>query len=142
MTAEVRYLTLDQVIAGARHILGDDAKLRDPGLLDSALHRPSTVAFGVEAYPTFHGKAAALLHSMVMNHPYLDGNKRMGWAVTEAFYRLNGWRYRGPRHDDEAFALVMDVAQGLGEVDAIADRLARLFHEVPGDLRRTRPAAS
>lgn len=127
MTEEVTYLTFDQVVAGARHILGDDAKLRDPGLLDSALHRPSTVAFGVEAYPTLHGKAAALLHSMVMNHPYVDGNKRMGWAVAEAFYRLNGWQYAGSEHDDEAFELVMDVASGLGDVTEISKRLAALF---------------
>lgn len=133
MTSKVRYLTFDQVVAGARHILGDEAKLRDPGLLDSALHRPSTVAFGVEVYHTPHGKAAALLHSMVMNHPYIDGNKRMGWAATEAFYRLNGWRYAGPRHDDEAFELVMDVAKGLAEVEVIADRLALIFVAAPAE---------
>jgi death-on-curing protein len=121
------YLTFEQVMAGARVVVGNDVKVRDAGLLDSALHRPTTVAFGVNAYPTLHEKAAALLHSMVMNHPFVDGNKRMGWAATAAFYRLNGWRYRGRHLDDTAFDLVMDVAKGLAEVAQIAGRLEGLF---------------
>jgi death-on-curing protein len=123
------YLTFEQVAAGARHIIGHHAVLRDAGLLASAVIRPQTVAFGVEVYPTVHTKAAALLHSIVGNHPYVDGNKRMGWAVTEAFYVLNGHRM-APGTDDEAFDLVLDVAKGAEvgmEVSEIAKRLERLF---------------
>ena len=126
MTGAV-YVTFEQAIAGARHILGPARQLRDPGLLESALYRPATFVFGVEAYPAVPEKAAALLHSVVTNHPWIDGNKRMGWAITEVFLRLNGWRYLGPAHDDAAFDLVMDVASGLGELPDIVKRLERLF---------------
>jgi death-on-curing protein len=47
---------------------------------DSAAHRPQASAFGQEAYPTVHGKAAALLDAVVRNHALVDGNKRLGWA--------------------------------------------------------------
>jgi len=121
----VIYLTFEQVAGGARHIIGAHAVLRDPGLLASAVHRPRTEVFGLEAYPTLLGKAAALLHSLVSNHPYVDGNKRMGWAATEAFLRLNGMVFTGA--DDPAFELVMDVAKGGMEVPEIAERLGALF---------------
>ena len=64
--------TFEQVAAGARHIIGAHAVLRDPGLLASAVHRPRTEVFGVEAYPTLLGKAAALLHSLVTSAPPRD----------------------------------------------------------------------
>lgn len=126
VTAAVVYLTVEQVAAGAKHIIGAHAILRDPGLLASAVHRPRTEVFGVEAYPTLLGKAAALMHSLVSNHPYVDGNKRMGWAAAEAFLRLNGHTLR-PDSDDPAFELVMDVAKGGMEVPEIEQRLGALF---------------
>jgi death-on-curing protein len=126
----VVYVTFEQVAAGARHVIGAHAILRDPGLLASAVHRPRTEVFGVEAYPTLLGKAAALLHSLVSNHPYVDGNKRMGWAATEAFLRLNG-QFFVAGADDAAFELVMDVAKGGMEVPEIAERLGALFAPLP-----------
>ncbi len=54
------------------------AAVRDVGLLDAAAYRPQATAYGEEAYPTLHHKAAALLDAIVRNHALVDGNKRLG----------------------------------------------------------------
>lgn len=95
--------------------LGGDAAVRDVGLVASAVARPATVAFGVEAYPVVDGKAAALLHSIVCNHPFVDGNKRTAWVACEAFLLVNG--YRIPLTDDEAFDLVLRIATTCSEIE-------------------------
>jgi death on curing protein len=64
--------------------------VRDPGALESALHRPQT-----GYYDTIIHEAAALLESLVQNHPFMDGNKRVAFAVTDVFLRINGFRICG-----------------------------------------------
>src|ERR1700733_11849249 len=59
--------------------------LRDAGALESALHRPQT-----GYYETIIHEAAALLESLVQNHPFVDGNKRVAFAVVDVFLRING----------------------------------------------------
>jgi death-on-curing protein len=81
--------TLEQVLDDCAEM---GLKVRDPGLLDSALHRPRSSFAGTEVYPTVPLKAAALLHSLVRNHPLVDGNKRLAWLGTVIFLDLNGWR--------------------------------------------------
>jgi len=84
--------------------------VRDAGLLASALARPAASMYGEDAYPDLDRKAAALLESLVRNHPLIDGNKRSGWTLMVAFLWINGWQ-----HDfttDEAFDLVVGVAEG------------------------------
>lgn len=66
---------------------GGAGGLRDVGALESALHRPQT---GYYDTPTH--EAAALLESLVQNHPFVDGNKRVAFAVTDVFLRINGYR--------------------------------------------------
>lgn len=95
--------------------------VRDAGLLDSAAHRPRATAFGEDAYLSIELKAAALLHSIVFNHALVDGNKRLGWLATVVFADLDG-QVPGLR-DEDAFRLVMDVAQGLDDLDEIAAHL-------------------
>lgn len=97
--------------------------LRDLGLLESAAHRPTTVLWGREAYPSLDLKAAALLESLVRNHALLDGNKRLGWLGTVVFYGLNGVDLDAP--DDEAYDLVIAVATGTTTVEESAAALAR-----------------
>jgi death-on-curing protein len=82
------YPTLEQVLADCSRM---GLRIRDPGLLDSALHRPQSRFGGKDVYPTVPLKAAALLHSLVRNHPLVDGNKRLAWLVTVIFLDLNGW---------------------------------------------------
>lgn len=95
--------------------------VRDLGLLDSAAARPRSSAFGQDAYPSTALKAAALLHSVARNHALVDGNKRLAWLATVVFLDLND--LVPGMSDDEAFALVMDVAEGSADVKQIAQRL-------------------
>jgi len=60
--------------------------IRDVGALESALHRPQT-----GYYDTLIHEAAALLESLVQNHPFVDGNKRAAFAVLDVFLRINGF---------------------------------------------------
>ncbi|WP_258234050.1 type II toxin-antitoxin system death-on-curing family toxin [Brevibacterium oceani] len=97
--------------------------VRDLGLSESATHRPRTVLWGAEAYPSLETKAASLLESVVRNHPLVDGNKRLGWLSVVVFYELNGVFLEAP--DDEAYDLVISVASGELGVDEVAHSLRR-----------------
>jgi death-on-curing protein len=117
----VIHLDLDDLLHVAARTLGD-VQVRDVGLLQSALARPRSTAFGEDAYPSIHQKAASLLHSLARTQALVDGNKRLALAGTIAFYGLNGFRLT--LSTDEAYDLVIAVATGeLDDVEAIADRL-------------------
>ena len=118
-----RHLTTEQALRIARIAVGGPVAVRDIGLLDAAIHRPRASVLGQDAYPGVLSKAAALLHSLVVNHPLVDGNKRLGWLATYVFCAKNGIELDPA--DDDAYELVMAVASGaLDDVDAIAARLA------------------
>ncbi|MFD9815466.1 type II toxin-antitoxin system death-on-curing family toxin [Streptomyces sp. NPDC059080] len=122
----VFYLTAGEVLSLAG-IACDDMRIevRDAGLLESAVHRPSAEMFGQEAYADIFGKAASLLQSLVINHPLVDGNKRTAWLSCMAFLRMNGESLRPDI--DFAEGLVIDVATGkLEDVLVIAARLRSL----------------
>jgi death on curing protein len=111
----VIYPTVEQVIMiNARH-LGGQAAVRDAGLVQSAVARPQTVAFGVEAYTALEEKAAALLHSIICNHPFVDGNKRTAWAAMEIMLVANG--HISGLTDDDAFDLVIRIATSCSDVE-------------------------
>lgn len=115
------YLSLEDLLA-----LVDDLQvgpLRDLGLLDSAAHRPQTSLWGREAYRTLDEKAAALLESLVRNHPLVDGNKRLGWLATVVFLDINEIWLEAP--DDDAYDLVIAVASGEVDLATIAKALGR-----------------
>ena len=115
------YLDLDDLLHIASAVL-PSVDVRDVGLLESALARPQASAFGSDAYPELHTKAAALLHSVASNHGLVDGNKRLALAASIAFLGINGWRLT--MTNDEAYDLVVAVASGqLDELQAIADSL-------------------
>ena len=71
---------------------GGEAGVRDLGLLESAVARPFAEFGGVEAHPEAHEKAAALMHGLAMNHPFVDGNKRVALATLLIFLEVNGHR--------------------------------------------------
>ncbi|MEC4613121.1 type II toxin-antitoxin system death-on-curing family toxin [Tsukamurella tyrosinosolvens] len=96
--------------------------VRDHGLLESAALRPQTSVFGDDAYPTLDEQAAALMESIVRNHPLVDGNKRLGWLATVVFYGLNGVPLDAP--EDPAYDLVIAVAEGRIDYHASARLLA------------------
>lgn len=96
--------------------------IRDEGLLESAVARPSTTVMGSDAYPTLHLKAAALLHSVCLNHPLVDGNERLSALLAVMFLCVNGEEL--VLTNDELYDLTMAVAAGeLRDVDQIASRL-------------------
>jgi death on curing protein len=118
----VIHLDLDDLLHVAARTLGD-VQVRDVGLLQSALARPRSMAFGKDAYPSIHQKAAALLHSIARTHPLVDGDKGLALAATIAFLGMNGLRLSFS--NDDVHELVIAVAAGeLDDVDAIRDRLA------------------
>lgn len=85
----LHYPTLAEVISFNRAFVGDRG-VRDVGLLESALLRPTSSAFGHDAYPDLWSKAAALMHSIIRNHPFVDANKRTAVNLTLAFLGHNG----------------------------------------------------
>ncbi len=114
------YLDLEDVVTMIQALA--IGPIRDVGLLDSAVGRPRSSAFGEDAYPTLSLKAAALLHSMTRNHALVDGNKRIAWLSTVVFCDLNG--FAPGLSDDEAFQLVWDIAGSeVNDIDSIASRL-------------------
>jgi death-on-curing protein len=123
----INYLEVDDLVEIASIVLGETPQVRDFGLLSSAVVRPATVAFGQETYTDLWSKAAALLHSVCMNHALIDGNNRLAWAAARVFLALN----EVPIRDvdvDQAEALVMAVAGGtLTEVSDIARELRKLY---------------
>jgi death on curing protein len=89
---------------------GGTPGVRDEGLLESALAQPQATFGGEYLHPTIAEQAAAYLYHITMNHPFIDGNKRSAFAVTDTFLRLNGFHLN--LTDDRAYDLVMQVAQG------------------------------
>lgn len=69
---------------------GGGMGVRDPGALEAALFRPQT-----GYYDDIVAQAAALLESLAINHPFVDGNKSVAFAATDVFLRINGWRLHG-----------------------------------------------
>ncbi|TYL49990.1 type II toxin-antitoxin system death-on-curing family toxin [Nocardioides sp. BGMRC 2183] len=117
----VEYLDLEDLLSLTADLRA--GPVRDPGLLEAAAARPRTTVFGDEAYPGLVDKAAALLHSVCRNHALVDGNKRLAWLATDVFLRINGAIVE--MTDDEAFDLVMQVAEGTIGVAEIAGLLGR-----------------
>ncbi len=97
---------------------GGSAGLRDEGALDSALARPQATFGGEDLYPSLAEKAAALFHSLVANHPFLDGNKRTAAMCSELFVLVNGFEIEAT--DDELEELTMAAARGERESEEIA----------------------
>jgi death-on-curing protein len=96
--------------------------VRDRALLLSALAAPLPV-FDEEVYPDLHEKAAVLLIAINRNHPLLDGNKRLSWLVTAAFYELNGYDLAvDPQADIDVF--VRGVGAGQSAISETAVWLA------------------
>ncbi|WP_112133967.1 type II toxin-antitoxin system death-on-curing family toxin [Glycomyces dulcitolivorans] len=124
-----RYLSAEELVELARIAAGPQVAVRDLGLLESAAARPGTVVFGTEAYESLLEKAAALLHSVVSNHPLVDGNKRLGFLAAATFLELNGVRLKpADQIEDRAYDLIIEVASGgFAEVAKLAERLADLI---------------
>ena len=122
----MKYLTVEQVLfIHARLITetGGSHLLRDLTLLESAVARPQVTFDDKELYPDMFLKAAALLDSLVNNHPFLDGNKRTGITSTALFLQVNGWRLTVDNVELEKFTL--QVVASHPDIPVLADWLHR-----------------
>lgn len=109
----IRYLTLSEVIDLHRQIIeqsGGISGIRDLGLLESAVSQPKMTFGGEDLYPEVTDKAAALGFSLIKNHPFLDGNKRVGHAAMEIFLVLNGLEIAALV--DEQEQIILMIADG------------------------------
>ncbi|TVQ61885.1 MAG: type II toxin-antitoxin system death-on-curing family toxin [Spirulina sp. DLM2.Bin59] len=109
----IRYLTLDEVMSLHRQILKQSegtAGVRDLGSLESAIAQSMMTFGGEDLYPTLVDKAAALGFSLVMNHPFVDGNKRTGHAAMETFLVMNDLEIFAPV--DEQELVILSLAAG------------------------------
>ena len=109
----MRFLTLIEVLELHRRIIGQSGGafgIRDVGLLESAIAQPRMTFGGEDLYPSLLEKAAALGFSIIMNHPFVDGNKRTGHAAVETFLVLNGMEINVCV--DEQERVVLAIASG------------------------------
>ena len=108
-----RYLSLREILILHERIAaasGGGVGVRDLGLLESAVAQPRLNFDDVDLYPSIAEKAAALGFSLISNHPFIDGNKRVGHAAIEIFLILNGHELHA--NVDEQERLVLGVAAG------------------------------
>lgn len=97
---------------------GGSNGVREQGMLESAIERPNATFAGEELYPTIFLKAAAILESIVKNHPFVDGNKRTGWLACIAIMRSA--KYKFVLGENEAYDFVIKVASSHLELEDIA----------------------
>lgn len=105
---------------------GGSAGVRDEGLLESALSAPFQGFGGVDAYPSIQQKAARLGYGLVKNHPFVDGNKRIGAHAMLVFLALNGIELEYTQQ--ELADIILQVAAGKADYDTLFHWL--IFHEV------------
>ena len=109
----MRYLSVEEVILLHSLLIsqsGGSAGLRDRGALESAMAQPEASFWGEELYPSLAAKAASLGHSLIQNHPFVDGNKRIGHGAMEVFLFLNGQEIAASV--DEQEEVIIGVASG------------------------------
>jgi death on curing protein len=109
----VRYLTLSEVLELHRRIIrqsGGSLGIRDLSAVESALAQPRVTFGGEDLYTTIVDKASAVGFSLIQNHPFIDGNKRIGHAAMEAFLVLNGFEISAAVNEQEQ--IILSVASG------------------------------
>lgn len=117
MAQQALFLTLEEVLDLHHQLIarfGGLAGVRDPGLLESALARPRS-----GYYSSLSEQAAALMQSLAGNHAFVDGNKRVAFAATAVFLRMNGYALAVDAGDAERF-LVDQVIVARVDLAAIA----------------------
>lgn len=117
----MEYLTVEEVYLLHERLIqltGGSSGLRDPGLLESAVSRLRASFDGEELYPDLWTKAAALMQSLIKNHPFVDGNKRTAVTATAIFLDLNHHRLTASNEEVLRFAVQMAAEQA--ELEEIA----------------------
>lgn len=128
----MRYLTVDEVFALHARVIektGGSRGVRDRGGLESAVAQPQMTFGGLDLNPTLARKAAALAHSLISNHPFVDGNKRVGHAAMEVMLVLNGHEISATLEEQET--VVLSVAGGRMSRDEFAEWVEQHVVERP-----------
>jgi death-on-curing protein len=129
----MRYLALGEVLDLYQRVMaqsGGSAGILDQGALESALAQPQMTFDGRDLYPTVAAKCAALGFFLVRNHPFVDGNKRIGHAAMEVMLMLNGFELDADA--DEQEKTILAVADGTLDRDAFTEWVtAHLVHDRP-----------
>lgn len=121
------YPTLEETLELHRRLIdrfGGKSGVRDLGLLQSALLRPQT-----GYYRSLSLEAAALMQSLCQNHAFVDGNKRVAFALTAIFLRMNGYRIVVDPDNGESFML-KNVIKNKANIDVIAEWLEKNMKKV------------
>ena len=122
MARQIDYLELADILKLGQEII-PDFRIRDLGLLESAVARPRTSVFGEDAYPTFADKVAALMHSIARNHALIDGNKRLAWSAARLFCLMNDLDIKIKQ--ERAYELVVALASGQIELAELSASLKK-----------------
>lgn len=117
ITKEEVLMIHDQVVA----LHGGANGIRDMSGLESAIARPYQSFDGEYLYITCFEKGAAIGESIIMNHPFVDGNKRTGYVLMETLLRLEGFKITA--QDDLLYQFVIDISTGSKRFDEIVDWL-------------------
>jgi death on curing protein len=127
----MRYLTLEEIIELHRILIersGGSHGLRDQGALESAVAQPQMTFDQVDLYPTLSAKAAALAYSLIQNHPFIDGNKRIGHAAMEVMLVMSGYGIEAPV--DEQEQVILEVASSQRPREALLEWLEQHLVEI------------
>lgn len=117
----MKYLTAEQVLFIHSRLIdetGGSHGIRDVGLLQSAIAKPMATFGGEDLYSDIFQKAAALMESLIKNHPFIDGNKRTAISSTGIFLRINGYSLETSQKELEDFTL--NMATGKASLDDAA----------------------
>ena len=120
----MQYLTAEQVLFIHARLIAETGGLhgvRDLSMLESAVGQPAASFDGRDLYPDPFTKAAALMESLINNHPFVDGNKRTGITAAALFLRINGFKLTANPAELEKNTLL--VAQNKMSLAEIADWL-------------------
>ena len=100
---------------------GGSEGVRDTGLLESAIARPYQTFGGQDLYPTGYEKAAAIAESLIVNHPFIDGNKRTGFLAMLAILNEDNLEIIVP--NDDVYNFVIDISTGVAKFEQIVNWL-------------------
>lgn len=128
----MRYLSLGEVLELHRRLIGESGGshgLRDLGALESAVSQPRMTFGAEELYPDLSAKATALAFSLVKNHAFVDGNKRVGHAAMETFLHLNG--YELVASVDDSAQVILSLAAGELDRDAFHKWVVQHLRALP-----------
>ena len=126
-SSHVQYLSLDEVLEIHQRLIarfGGTPGIRDQGLLESALYRPQT-----GYYEDLTSMAAALFESLLLNHAFVDGNKRIAFFATDVFLRLNGWKISVDGVDAHRF-LIKNLEEGTCDYNTLLDWIRKHLVEI------------